>query len=76
MKRKTRVITHPETDSVPARLWTIDDVCHYLQFGRTKIFEFMKQQHNPLPAIHIGPSLRFRKAEIDQWIERWKESVA
>lgn len=75
MGRKARVLIDPPTDNSPIRLWTIDDVCHYLQFGRTKIFAFIKHPHHPLPAIRIGPSLRFQKADIDRWIERWKESM-
>lgn len=78
MGHRKRALTtpSPETNTFPIGLWTIDDVCRYLQFGRTTIFGFMKQRHHPLPAIRIGPSIRFKKADIDRWIERWRECGA
>lgn len=73
--KQALITPSPETNTFPAGLWTIDDVCRYLQFGRTTIFGFIKQRHNPLPVIRIGPSIRFKKAAIDQWIERWEENT-
>jgi predicted DNA-binding transcriptional regulator AlpA len=74
--KRAPISPSPEAETFPSGLWTIDDVCRYLQFGRTSVFGFMKQKHHPLPVIRIGPSPRFRKTDIDRWIEQWEESVS
>jgi predicted DNA-binding transcriptional regulator AlpA len=54
------------------RLWTIEDVCHFLQMGRTWVREQVALPPGPerLPHRYLGRSLRFDPEEVREW---WRQ---
>lgn len=34
----------------------------------------VKSQSNPLPALRLGTTVRFRKVDVDAWLQRLSES--
>ena len=51
-----------------AELMTIDDLAAYLKVSRRTIYEWLK--HNKIPAVKLVGQWRFRKEEIDSWMEQ------
>lgn len=58
------LLTCNDTD----RLWKVDDVAGYLGVTPRTVYRLINQ--DDLPMIKIKGSTRFRKAEIDLWIEQ------
>ena len=54
-----------ETGSEP--LMKTTDVMNYLKISRTKLWQLVKQ--SGLPAYRIGGDFRYRKSEVDAWLE-------
>ena len=48
-------------------LMTIEDLADYLKVTRRTIYEWVK--HNKIPAVKLVGQWRFKKAQIDAWIE-------
>lgn len=49
------------------RLMNIDEVADYLAVKKSWIYENYKRAG--LPAFKIGQALRFKRADVDQWLE-------
>lgn len=56
---------------------TVTQVAALLQMSKGQIYEMTKEhtrsgdvRENPLPAMKIGASVRFRKKDIDAWLEK------
>ena len=57
------------------RLWVIEDVAQYLGIPRSSVYKMTSaRSKNPIPHLKIGGLLRFRKPEIDQWLDLWAVS--
>ena len=57
------------------RLWVIEDVARYLGIPRSSVYKMTAaRSKNPIPHLKIGGLLRFRKPEIDQWLDLWAVS--
>ena len=52
---------------------TLDEVAAYLRLSRDTVYR-MAQTGN-LPASKVGVQWRFRKADVDQWLEANKNVV-
>lgn len=51
----------------PARYMTVEDVAEYLKLSPDKIYRLARQ--GSIPVSKLGTRWRFKKAEIDQWME-------
>lgn len=51
----------------PNDLLTTRDLMDYLQVSRTKVWELVTKQG--LPAFKLGGDYRYRRGEVDQWLE-------
>lgn len=51
----------------PNDLLTTRDLMDYLQVSRTKVWELVTKQG--LPAFKLGGDYRYRRSEVDQWLE-------
>lgn len=54
---------------------TIDEVAELLKLKRSTVYELtrersQKQQDHPLPFMKIAGHLRFRRADIESWLEQ------
>jgi excisionase family DNA binding protein len=47
---------------------TIEQLGEYLQMSRKSIYEFTHQKK--IPFTKVGRRLRFRKDDIDRWLEK------
>jgi len=57
------------------RLWVIEDVALYLGIPHSSVYKMTAARStNPIPHLKIGGLLRFRKHEIDQWLDLWAVS--
>jgi len=52
---------------INTELMTIDDLAVYLKVTRRTIYDWVK--HNKIPAIKLIGQWRFKKDQIDAWIE-------
>ena len=52
----------------PDRLLTADQVAQHLQISRRALYEMRYQGGGP-PAIKVGRRLRFRRREVEAWID-------
>lgn len=56
---------------------TVDEVAALLRMSKSQVYELAKTRTrsgdirtNPLPVLRIGSSVRFRRADIEAWIDR------
>lgn len=52
------------------QLMSVEQVAKYLQLNRSTIYDWA--QRGKLPAIKLGQVWRFRRAELDTWLETQK----
>ena len=55
---------------------TINELASMLKLSKRTICNLMVEQTNPLPALRIGRSVRFRRSDIDVWLEKLAERQA
>lgn len=48
-------------------LWDVDDLARYLKLKSSTVYK--KKCKEKLPFVKVGGALRFRKTEIDQYLE-------
>ena len=51
-------------------LMTTKQLMEYLQLSRTKIWELVNKEN--LPAFKIGGDYRYRRSEVDEWMEKYR----
>lgn len=56
---------------------TVNEVASLLKMSKSQVYELTRERtragdvrENPLPVLRIGSSVRFRRADIDAWLER------
>jgi excisionase family DNA binding protein len=56
---------------------TVDEVAALLRMSRSQVYELAKARsrsgelrEHPLPVLRIGSSVRFRKSDVEAWIEK------
>jgi excisionase family DNA binding protein len=49
---------------------TIGEVATMLKLSRRTICNLMVGHTNPLPALRIGRSIRFRLSDVNSWLEK------
>jgi predicted DNA-binding transcriptional regulator AlpA len=56
---------------------TAAEVAAWLKVSKCQVYELVKDRtrsgdvrEHPLPALHIGGSVRFRKSDVENWIEK------
>jgi excisionase family DNA binding protein len=54
-------------------LLTVDEVCDYLKISRSALYGLRRHGMAP-PAIKIGRQLRFRRVDLDEWINAKPDS--
>ena len=55
-------------------IFDIKDLCKYLNVSEKWVYE--RTRFNEIPFFKIGNILRFRKRDIDKWIESYKVPAA
>lgn len=55
---------------------TVAEVAAMLKFSKSQVYELAKActrtgevRENPLPCVRIGSSVRFRREDVEAWIE-------
>ena len=77
-KQKDETTNEPEPEPTPTSkpkpsynpsndLMTTKELMDYLMVSRTKVWELVNKKG--LPAFKIGFDYRYRRAEVDKWIE-------
>jgi excisionase family DNA binding protein len=56
---------------------TADEVAVLLKISKRHVYELMKPRtqardvrENPLPCVRLGTSVRYRKSDVEAWLER------
>jgi excisionase family DNA binding protein len=65
---KVQLTASPAT--VAEELMTTRELMGFLNLSRTKVWEYV--QYEGLPAFKLGGDYRYRKAEVVQWLERYR----
>lgn len=51
-------------------LWEIEEVAAYLRIPTSSVYKMTgPRSRRPIPHIKLGGRLRFRKADIDRWLD-------
>jgi excisionase family DNA binding protein len=50
------------------KLLSVDDICEYLGIGRDTVYKWIDAKS--LPAYRLGRLWKFKKKEVDKWIEK------
>ena len=50
-------------------LLTVRQAAQRLQLGTNRVYELVKVEHNPLPSITIGRTIRIPVAGLERWLE-------
>lgn len=58
---------------VQERLLTIKQVADYLQLDTTTVYAYAQQ--GKIPAIKVGWNWRFRKQDLEKWLDENKKKV-
>jgi excisionase family DNA binding protein len=58
-------------------LLTVSEVAAMLRISKGQVYEMTKKRtrtgevrSNPIPSLRIGSSVRFRKSDVENWIEK------
>ena len=56
--------------STEDRLWGIEDAADYLGVPVSAVYKMTSQRsRSPIPHVKLGGRLRFRKADLDRWLD-------
>ncbi len=55
---------------------TAKEVAALLRISTRQVYELAKQTENPIPAVRIRTSVRFRRSDLDGWIAGLVEKKA
>jgi len=51
-----------------SEILTAEEVAAMLKISKRQVYELAKQTINPIPAVRIRTSVRFRRADVDGWV--------
>ena len=51
----------------PDQIFTLDELAAYLKVGKRTLYRLAAQKE--IPAFKVGGTWRFRRSDIDRWIE-------
>ena len=57
-----------KAQTIPDKLLTLDEVAEYLRLSIHTLYKMVQQER--IPAFKVTNKWRFRKSEIDAWIEK------
>lgn len=57
-------------------LLTAQQVSVLLQIPVSSVYEYARRKHNPLPVVRIGKHLRFRRSDLDDWLNGSRGAAA
>lgn len=55
---------------------TVAELAAFLKVSKSHVYVLLKSQTNPLPALRLGTSVRFRRVDVDGWMQKLSESEA
>lgn len=55
---------------------TVAELAAFLKVSRSHVYVLVKSQSNPLPALRLGTSVRFRKVDVDAWMQKLSQGGA
>jgi excisionase family DNA binding protein len=55
---------------------TVAELEAFSKISKSHVYVLLKSQSNPLPALCLGTSVRFRKVDVDAWMQKLSESEA
>lgn len=61
-------MSRPGTTWVPDPLLTIDEVAAWIRKPKATLYSWRSRGLGP-PAIRVGNMLRYRRSEVEQWLE-------
>ncbi|MCW5892051.1 MAG: helix-turn-helix domain-containing protein [bacterium] len=62
----------PTRNHPPGRAWTVRQVAEYLNVNERTVYRMAER--GDLPAFKVGDAWRFRRQDIDAWIERQQKA--
>jgi excisionase family DNA binding protein len=56
-------------------IWTVDELAAFLKCSRRSIYELTRKRGQlgheiPLPVLRLPCGMRFRRSDVEQWIQR------
>jgi excisionase family DNA binding protein len=70
MAKANQELRNRQVQGPPDQLLTIDEVASWLGVTKTFIYRRTCKGHiDPIPSFRLGGHLRFRRSEVESWIE-------
>jgi excisionase family DNA binding protein len=63
----------PTISSVEERLWTEQETAAYLNVAVGTLRRWRAEGSGP-PALRVGRTIRYRRSDVDRWLERERDS--
>lgn len=57
-------------------LLTINEIAQMLKLSKRTVCNLMVRDDNPIPALRLGRSVRFKRSDVEAWLLRLSESKA
>jgi excisionase family DNA binding protein len=55
---------------------TASEVAAMLKISTRQVYQLAKESENPIPCVRIRTSVRFRKSDVDGWLQQLVERKA
>ena len=68
MPRNTHCGNRIDQHTPDTRLWMVEDVADYLRCSKDAVYRMVERQEIPHTRIFRRKGLRFRPAEIEEWL--------
>jgi excisionase family DNA binding protein len=49
---------------------TAEEVATMLRISKRQVYQLARESENPIPAVRIRTSVRFRKVDVDSWLAK------
>ncbi len=71
----------PASPAPSTEIWTVTDLASFLKCSKRSIYELTRQRGQlvhevPLPVLRLPCGMRFRRADIESWLQRCAEAGA
>jgi hypothetical protein len=75
MKHPTTAVDVATASAIHSEIWTVQDLALFLKCSIRSVYELTRRRGQtchaiPLPVLRLPCGMRFRKADIEQWLDR------
>ena len=70
----TLPVALPATQNKITEIWTVDELAAFLKCSKRSVYELTRKRGQlgheiPLPVLRLPCGMRFRRSDVEQWIQ-------